>query len=165
MQRIRPTIPAAQLRQGVAVVECAIVLPVMLVLVLGTIELGTALRASTILQSAVREAGRLASMDWRYVVEDGDTPNQKVERDIRNFVSASGLPGNNLFVSIEHAEGQSKGADFDISDPNNNLALLLIEVELPYSSISLFPVNYMGGSNVRAGLISRAGIAGGSLTQ
>lgn len=151
-------------RTGIAAVECAIVLPMMLVLVLGLIELGTALRATTIMQSAVREAGRLASMDWRYVVESGDTPNAKVERDIRNFVSASGLPGDDLVVHIEHAEGDSEGSDFDISDEDNELALMLIEVELPYASISLFPVRYMGGKNIRAGVVSRAGIAGGSLT-
>ena len=87
-----------------------------MVLVLGLIEMGTALRAGTIMQSSVREAGRLASMDWRYVVEDGETPNIKVEQDIRNFVTASGLPGEDLVVSIKHAEGDSAGAAFDISD-------------------------------------------------
>ncbi len=153
-----------QERSGVAAVECAIVLPVMLVLVLGLIEMGTALRAATIMESAVREAGRLASMDWRYVVEDDDTPNDKVEQDLRNFVTASGLPGDDLIVSIEHAEGASEGSEFDISDSDNELELLLIEVELPYSSISLFPTEYLGGTSLRAGVVSRAGIAGGSLT-
>ena len=152
-------------RCGVAVVECAVVLPVMLVLVLGTIELGTALRATTILQSAVREAGRTASMDWRYIVEETETPNEKVERDLRNFVTASGLSGDELLISIEHAEGENEGSEFDISDPDNDLALLLIEVALPYSSISLFPVHYMSGSNVRVGVISRAGISGGNITE
>jgi len=151
-------------RSGVAAVECAVVLPVMLVLVLGLIEIGTALRASTIMQSAIREAGRLASMDWRYVVENGQTPNEKVEQDIRNFVTASGLPGDDLIVSIEFAEGENEGNPFDIQDTDNELELMLIEVELPYSSISLFPTNYLGGQNVRAGMVSRAGIAGGNLT-
>ena len=152
-----------QNRKGVAAVECAIMLPIMMVLVLGLIEMGTALRASTIMQSSVREAGRLASMDWRYVVEDGETPNLKVEQDIRNFVTASGLPGEDLVVSIEHAEGDSAGTEFDISDSDNQLKLILIEITLPYSSISLFPTQYMGGRNLRAGLVSRAGIVGGNL--
>lgn len=150
-------------RSGVAAVECAVILPVMLVLVLGTIELGTALRAQTILQSAVREAGRLASMDWRFIVADNQTPNQKVEQDIRNFVSASGLPGNDLTISIVYAEGSNEGEVFDISDEDNDLELLQIEIELPYTSISLFPVKHMYGKNVRASVVMRAGIAGGSL--
>ncbi len=152
-----------QNRKGVAAVECAMMLPIMMVLVLGLIEMGTALRASTIMQSSVREAGRLASMDWRYVVEDGETPNRKVEQDIRNFVTASGLPGEDLVVSIEHAEGDSAGTEFDISDSDNQLKLILIEITMPYSSISLFPTEYMGGRDLRAGLVSRAGIAGGDL--
>ena len=151
-------------RKGIAAVECAMMLPIMMVLVLGLIEMGTALRASTIMQSSVREAGRLASMDWRYVVEDGETPNRKVEQDIRNFVTASGLPGEDLVVSIEHAEGDSAGTEFDISDSDNQLKLILIEITMPYSSISLFPTEYMGGRDLRAGLVSRAGIAGGNLT-
>ncbi|MEO2032446.1 MAG: TadE/TadG family type IV pilus assembly protein [Planctomycetaceae bacterium] len=163
MNRMHCNMPAEQ-RRGVAAVECAIVLPVMLVLVLGLVEIGTALRATTIMQSAVREAGRLASMDWRYVVEEGETPNEKVEQDIRNFVTASGLPGDDLIVSIEFAEGASEGSDFDIADEDNELELMLIEIELPYASISLFPVRYMGGRNLREGVVSRAGIAGGSLT-
>lgn len=150
-------------RKGIAAVECAMMLPIMMVLVLGLIEMGTALRASTIMQSSVREAGRLASMDWRYVVEDGETPNRKVEQDIRNFVTASGLPGEDLVVSIEHAEGDSAGTEFDISDSDNQLKLILIEITMPYSSISLFPTEYMGGRDLRAGLVSRAGIAGGDL--
>lgn len=153
-----------QNRSGIAVVECGIVLPVMLVLVLGLIEIGTALRASTIIQSAVREAGRLASMDWRYVVKNGETPNEKVERDLRNFVTASGLPGDDLLISIVYAEGPGAGSSFDIADEDNELELMLIEVQLPYSSISLFPIKYMGGTSIRAGVVSRAGIASGSLT-
>ncbi len=163
MNRIKQRTPT-QNRSGIAAVECAIVMPLMLVLVLGLIELGIALRASTIMQSAVREAGRLGSMDWRYVVMDGESPNEKIERDIRNFVTASGLPGEDLVVSIEYAEGDHEGSSFDISNDDNELQLMLIEVELPYASISLFPIKYMGGTNIRAAVVSRAGIAGGSLT-
>ncbi len=151
-------------RRVVAAVECAIILPVMLFLVLGLIELGTALRAATILDSAVREAGRLATMDWRYVVDSSDTPNEKVERDLRNFVTASGLPGDDLIVSIEFAEGDAAGTPFDISDENNELELMLIELQLPYSSVSLFPTNYLDGVTIRAGLVLRAGINSGGLT-
>ncbi|MCP4174122.1 MAG: pilus assembly protein [Fuerstiella sp.] len=151
-------------RKAVAVVEAAIVLPVMLILVLGTIEMGSALRASTIMQSSVREAGRLANMNWGDVVESGDTPNAKIERDIRNYVTASGLPGSALTVSIVYAEGQSAGLPFDISDEDNALQMMKIEINMPYSAISLFPSNHMANSNVRAFLILRAGLGGGALS-
>jgi len=148
-------------RRGVAALEAAVVTPMLLVLVLGTIEMGTALRASTIMQSAVREAGRLASMDWRYIVADDDTPNAKLVRDLRNFVTASGLPGDELTVSVIHADGDDEGENFDLTDPDNNLKLIKIELSLPYSQISLWPNRYLGGSNVNARLIMRAGMGAG----
>ncbi len=151
-------------RKAVAVVEAAVVLPMMLILVLGTIEMGSALRASTIMQSSVREAGRLANMNWSDVVESGDTPNAKIERDIRNYVTASGLSGAALTVDIVYAEGQSAGLPFDIADEDNALQMMKIEINMPYSAISLFPSNHMGNSNVRAFLILRAGLGGGALS-
>ena len=97
MQTLRRKTPGEQqARNGVAALEAAVVTPMLLVLVLGTIEMGTALRASTIMQSAVREAGRLVNMDWNQVIGENDDPNSKVTRDLRNFVQASGLPGDVL---------------------------------------------------------------------
>ena len=148
-------------RQGVAALEAAVVLPMMLILVLGTIEMGTALRASTIMQSAVREAGRLANMRWADIIDEGDTPNAKVERDLRNFVTASGLPGDDLVVTLTYAEGSSIGQAFDIADEGNELQMVRIKLQLPYSSISLFPTRYMAGKSVSASLVMRAGMAGG----
>jgi Flp pilus assembly protein TadG len=151
-------------RSGVAVLEAAITLPLMLLLVLGTLEVGTGLRASTILSSACREAGRMVALDWRYIVEDGQTPNQKLEQDLRNLVTANGLPGDDLTVSVVHAEGASAGQTFDLADPDNDLQLVRIRVTLPYSSVSLFPVNYLNGSSIQASLVLRATFTGGSLT-
>lgn len=158
-------------RRGVAALEAAIITPVLLILVLGTIEMGTALRASTIMQSAVREAGRVAAMDWDHVGTDGDTPNEKLERDLRNFLVASGiaLSGDDgaggtedkLDYSIVHADGPYEGQPFDLSDPNNELELATITVTLPYSQISVFPTRYMGDASVAARLTLRAGAGGG----
>ena len=131
--------------------EYAIVLTVMTVPVLGLIEISTALRATTIRQSSVRKAGRLASMDCRDVVEEGKMPNETVERDIRHAVTASKLPDDHPIVSIQHAEGNSEGADFDSSRDNNELHPMFIEVELPYAGISLFSVRDMGGNNLTGG--------------
>ena len=152
-----------QERRGIAALEAAVVMPVMIILVLGTIEMGTALRAGTIMQSAVREAGRLANMKWSDMVAQGDTPNAKVERDIRNFVTASGLPGNDpeFTVDITFAEGGNAGQPFDIADSNNDLELMNIKLTLPYSKISLFPTRYMSGKNVSASLTLRSGMGSG----
>ena len=158
-------------RRGIAALEAAVVTPMLLVLVLGTIEMGSALRASTLMQSSVREAGRLASMDWTRVVEEGDTPNAKLERDVQNYLRASGIniysedgSGNQveeLDFSIVHADGPHEGEPFDMSDPDNNLELATIQLSLPYSQVSVFPTQIMGGSNINAKLVVRVGSGGG----
>lgn len=154
-----------QHRRGAAMIECAITLPVLLMLVLGILEIGSALRASTILQSACRESGRLASMDWRYIVGGDQTPNEKLEQDLRNFVTASGLPGADMTVNLVFADGAKAGQVFDLSDENNDLQMIRIEAVLPYSSVSVFPVRFLDGKSLKAFVIMRATMTGGSLTR
>jgi Flp pilus assembly protein TadG len=151
-------------RKGAAMVECAITLPLLIVMVLGVLEIGSALRASTILQSACRESGRLTAMDWRYIVHDSQTPNQKVEQDLKNFISAAGLKGSDSTVTITHADGASVGQTFDLADPVNDLQFVRVEVTLPYHSVSVFPVTYLGGKTLKASIVMRATTKGGSLS-
>lgn len=145
-----------QQRRGAALVEFAVVCPILLMLVLGTIELGTAMRASMILNSAVREGGRLASMDFTDTLSANETANQKVAKDIQNFITASGLDGSKVVVSLKHVEGASEGQTFDLEDDGNNLELFRVHADLEYKWISLFPVNYMQGKTIKASGVFRA---------
>ena len=151
-------------RNGAAMMECAVTLPVLMVMVLGILEIGAALRASTILQSACRESGRLTAMDWRYIVNADQTPNQKVIQDLKNFVTAAGLRGNDTTVTITHADGASAGQTFDLADPNNDLKFCKVQVTLPYSSVSVFPLTYLSGKTLKAAVVMRATTSGGSLS-
>lgn len=151
-------------RKAAAMMECAVTLPVLMVLVLGILEIGSALRASTILQSACRESGRLTAMDWRYIVHDNQTPNEKVAQDLKNFVTAAGLRGNDSTVTITHADGASVGQIFDLEDPDNDLQFVRLQVTLPYSSVSIFPLTYLAGKTLKASIVMRATTRGGSLS-
>lgn len=144
-------------RHGIAAVEFAILAPVFLLLVLGIAEMGRAVQTATVLSSAVREGGRLASMDWKDIVEDDDSVNAKVVRDIRNFLNASGLPGDAVDVSIVHADGENEGSEFDLADKNNYLKLCRIEASVPYSSISNYPYNFMVGQSIETAFVFRTG--------
>ena len=148
--------PRQQDRRGAALMEFAIICPILLTLVLGTIEIGMAMRASTTLTAAIREGGRLASMDFSDRVAPGETPNEKVERDIKNFISAAGFNGGAVSVSITHEGGSNDGSDFDLNDSDNNLELFSIRATLPYSAVSIFPVNYMEGKTLAAETVFRA---------
>ena len=152
-------------RKGAALMECAVMLPVLMIMVLGVLEIGSALRASTILQSACREAGRLTAMDWRYITHDDQTPNEKVIQDLKNFVTAAGLRGNDSTVTITHADGANAGQTFDLADTDNDLQFVKVEVTLPYSSVSLFPLTYLAGKTLKANVIMRATTGRGGLSE
>ena len=146
-------------RRGTALMEFAVLSPLFLTLALGMIEMGSGMRASGILDAALREGGRLASMDWIAVLEEGQTPNDKVVADIKNFITAAGLPGDEVAVNIVHAEGPNEGTYFDLADPDNKLTLFRMEAIVPYSAISQLSLEYMGGQSLVAGLVMRAGRA------
>lgn len=165
IKRRRLTVLSEQYnRRAAAMMECAVTLPVLVVMVLGILEIGSALRASTIMQSACRESGRLAAMDWRYIVRENQTPNQKVTQDLKNFIAASGLQGNSANVTITHADGASAGQTFDLANPDNDLKFCKVEVTLPYSTVSVFPLTYLGGKTLKANVVMRATTKGGSLS-
>ncbi len=144
-------------RSGAALVEFAIVAPLMITLILGVLEIGIATRASTILTSAVREGGRLASMDFAGKPAPGETANQKVKRDIQNFITASGLNGDKVLVSVRHEGGSEDGNNFDLEDGDNNLKMFRIRAKIAYSDVTLFPLKrYMGGRTLSAVSVFRA---------
>lgn len=142
--------------RGAAAVEFAFIFPLFLMLVLGTIEIGRALDVSVTMASAVREGGRVAAMNINNYVRPGEDPNQKVEQDIRNFLTASGIDGSAVIISITEATGQSP-ANFDMSDPNNRLRLFRITCTVPYTSVSTFPLRVLGDSVLRSSVVFRMG--------
>lgn len=148
---------ACELRRGAAAVEFAVLMPLFLMLVMGTWEMGTALTAGTKMSAAVREGGRLASMDYRETLNEGETINDKVVKDIKNFLTASGIPGDEVTVNITHTEGENAGEDFDLSDNANYLQMFTITALVDYEDISTFPLDYMEGQQVEAKLIFRLG--------
>lgn len=143
-------------RRGAALVEFAVVLPVILTLIFGTIEIGRSMQASTILNAAVREGGRLASMDFAENVGDGETANAKVERDIKNFISASGLPGHHATVTITKVGAGVDGQLFNLEDSSNNLQMFRISVTLKQSHVSIMPLAYLQGKDLGARAVFRA---------
>jgi len=154
----RPSAPTtSRNRHAAAAVEFAVLLPLFLMLVMGTWEMGAALAAGTKLNAAVREGGRLASMDYEDSLAAGQTANQKVEQDIKAFLAASSIPGNKVSVSITYADGPNAGASFDLQNPDNYLKLFRITASVKYEEISSFPVDYMAGETVEASLVFRMG--------
>ena len=124
------------LRRGAATVEFALVVPLFVTLAMGSIQAGIGISAAESLTSALREGGRLASMDATDYLKSGQTVNQKVIQDIKNFLTAERIDGSQVTVTITHADGDSAGSTFDLADDANSLKLFKIRAVVPYSAIS-----------------------------
>lgn len=135
-------VPRQQPRRGAVTVEFALIAPLFVALVMGTIQTGLAITAAQTMTAALREAGRLASMDYSNRLLAGQTINQKVIQDIKNFLTAEGIDGSKVSITITAADGASAGATFDLGDAANELALFKIRAVVPYSaitSVTFFP--------------------------
>jgi Flp pilus assembly protein TadG len=86
-------------RRGIAVVEFAIILPLLLLLLVGVWEIGRMLEAHQILSNAAREGGRQASTGFR--------SSSEVEKAVREYLTNAGLPTENVKVAIE-VKGNAK---------------------------------------------------------
>ncbi len=145
------------LRSGAATVELAVITPMLLAILLGMFELGQCTNATSTLTAAVREAGRLGCMDFKDLTNANLTANQKIERDLKNFLLAAGLPANNVTVTITHAEGSQMGQTFDVASPANYLQLFKVTATLPYSQVNNYPKVFMAGRDLKASIVFRRG--------
>lgn len=139
MQRLKviDAKPAAVQRDGSAAVEFSLVAPVMIALVMGSIQTGNSFDATTKLYSSIRQSGRLATLDNADdYVPQGQTLNSKIISDIKNSLKAEGLPGDSATVTIVYADGATSGSTFDLSSSSNDLKYFKINVRVPYSAMA-----------------------------
>jgi len=121
-------------RRGVASVEFAVVAPLFVTIVMGVAQVSQLFDVQNELAIAAREGARLASMDRTGMLDGQQTTNEKITADIKNFLTSNGLSGDDVNVHIVDPDDHVSVFDFD--DPNNDLELFELRVELPYSSVS-----------------------------
>jgi Flp pilus assembly protein TadG len=150
-------VTSQQCRRGSATVEFAVVAPLFIALLLGLMQNSYNVDVSHRMHAVVRQAGRLASQDFRSKLQQGQTGNQKVIQDIKNQLTAEGLPGNKATVTITHAEGAGAGSTFDLANPANDLKLFRLKVEIPYKELGAQAVFPNATDKVSASLVFRKG--------
>jgi Flp pilus assembly protein TadG len=144
-------------RRGAAAVEFALVAPVFVGLVLGAIQAGFNLDSTTKMYAAIRQSGRLASLDYDSRLLPNQSINAKIIQDIKNSLTAEGLPGNQMNVTITYADGTNAGSNFDLGDPNNDLQNFRIGVAVPYSAVNTQSVMPSNMNNLNASIVFRKG--------
>lgn len=155
-----------QNRRGVAAVEFALIAPVFLALILGMVAVRKAVHTTTVMDAALSQSGRLASMDAGLDLPTGMTLNDKIILDVRNFLRASGIENDesNLTITITRADDASGnaldpmpnppsiGETFDLSDAANRNRLFRIGIEIPESATgsSITDIMDLKGSKAKA---------------
>jgi len=130
----RRTTPRRKTCRGCAAVEMAMVAPVLLLVLLGTVETCRMCDVTSRLTTAAREGARLAAMDRSDIVAEGQTTNDKIISDVQGFIASSGLPVDQATVVI--AEMDDPDTEFDLDDPANELGLFQVRVTVPYSAVN-----------------------------
>ncbi len=122
-----------QRREGTATVEFAVVAPVLMTLALGMIQWSRAYDVQQELVTALRQGARLAGMDRQDVLQPGESANEKIIADVKNFLNASGMDGDRATVKITSPGGTS---DFDLDAPENELKYFELSISIPMSATS-----------------------------
>jgi Flp pilus assembly protein TadG len=151
------TMKQQRIRKGAVAVEFAIVAPVLLAIMFGMIQYGKAFEMQNQLQVAAREGARFASMDHTGMLSAGQTSNQKLIQEVKNFLATYGLSQSDVTVTVkDHA---NPSADFNLDDPNNDLKLFDVKVSVNYSKVSLTPVTASHDYALTAKVVFRNGKA------
>jgi Flp pilus assembly protein TadG len=110
-------------RRGVAAVEFAALLPLILILLVGIIEVGRLIEMQQVLSNAVREGARQAST--------GQLTNSQVKTVVTQYVAAAGFSTAHMHVSVKDLTH----AGNDVSDAVY-LDQLRVSLRYPYSNVS-----------------------------
>jgi Flp pilus assembly protein TadG len=143
-------------RRGAVAVEFACVAPILLSITVGMLELSRVYTVQNTLETAAREGARFASLDRTGMNMNGQTANEKLINDVKNFLAATGIAKSDITVQVVDAD---TGATFDLDDEDNDLELFQIKIDVPYSKVSLSPVKHYHAYNLSAALTFRNGRA------
>ena len=109
-------------RRGAAAVECALVVPLLAIILLGMIEFGRAVMVKEILSNAARKGCRSAALPL--------ATNGGVQSDVNAVLSSHGLDTTSATISIYVNDAAGSVLD---ADPGDKVS---VQVSLPFSAAS-----------------------------
>ena len=134
-------------RRGAVAVELAFCIPVLLFLLFSMLEVCRLYNINNNLMSAVRQGARLAAMDREGMLNDGQTMNDKVTKDVKNFLRATGMDTDKVDVRICHPDEPDR--EFLLDDPENSLKNFELRVEVPYADTT--SIDFPGADDFKLG--------------
>lgn len=124
-------------RQGAAVVETALVLPLFFLVVMGVIEFGRAFMVAQLLTNAAREGAREA-------ITAGST-NSAVISKVKGLVSDTCKVAEGKINVVVTVDG-STSKELATAERRD---MCEVEISLPVGDISLIPVKFLSGATLR----------------
>ena len=138
VHRVSNRHPGQPRRRGAALVEMALVSPLLIMVLLGIIEFGRALAVGQFAAAAVRDATRYATND--------DVTNGAVIDLVRNHISVStGISPEDVLVTITVTK--SDGGSGSLSNAETN-DLVTVRAEIPFNNVGYIAGNYMKNQNI-----------------
>ena len=120
-------------RRGAVAVEFAFVAPLFVAITWGVVHVSRMYEAQNLLSLAAREGARFGAMDRSEFDTAGQTSNQKLVADVKNFLDAQGVDKSAVNVDVTFPGTNNQ---FDLDDPNNQLEMFEVRISVPYSSVS-----------------------------
>lgn len=121
-------------------VETALVLPIMMMVIMGSVEFGRAFMVSQLLTNAAREGTRTG-------IIPGSTTNDVVNEVQELVTSTVGVHASSIQVIVT-AKDYSTGATLSDVSAAKKRDLIDVRVSVPYTAVSLMPVQWMANSNL-----------------
>jgi len=144
-------------RDGVAAVELAMLLPLLMALLMGTWEVARVVQVYQIVANAAREGARMAAqgqiinLTGQYTDIHRSTGNPNVMDTVRNYIAAANVNTAGLDVQFTFLDsaGSPVGSP---SEPYQGIKAqrFAVTVTLPYSSFRLTSINYFNISQVQS---------------
>jgi Flp pilus assembly protein TadG len=144
----RTTRPTAQRRTGTAVVELAVVLPILALLLVGIWELGRMVQVQQVLSNAAREGARRAATGTRTIAD--------VDTAVKNYLAAAGFNTNGYtlkIINVTQNPSPAPGAPSDDPTAANQLDHLRITVTLPFNNVKWAFLNQITSSSTLSATI------------
>jgi Flp pilus assembly protein TadG len=107
-------------------------------IVIGLIELNRSIDSRNLLANAAREGARLATINRDGILAEGQSANEKIANDVKNFLAANGLDPTTVNVSVTEPNSNTP---FDLDDPANQLKLFEVRVSADNSAQSPEPID------------------------
>jgi Flp pilus assembly protein TadG len=129
--RLHPASGPPSPRRAISSVECALLFPLLALLVIGIAEVGRAILVSQVLADAVRQGCRTGIQPSNSTAD--------ITTDVNTVLSDNNIPTASATITVL-VNGQSKDASTAVRGDQ-----ISVQVSIPFSQVSWGIIHYLGG--------------------